>query len=220
MADLATTAWLTPATLRGDHVLLVPLEMSHVDGLLAATADEEVYRWLTHAYPTDRAAMAKIVAGAVEMRQAGVRVPWAQCDARTGEVIGTTSYYAIDPVNRGVAIGYTFLGKPWWRTGVNTEAKLLLMTRAFEELGAVRVEWHTDSRNERSQRAIERLGATREGVLRRHKLRPDGTWRDTVQYSLIDSEWPAARAALRARLQAAGAADRAAGAAQQPVTLA
>ena len=82
------------------------------------------------------------------------------------------------------------LARPRWRTGVNTEAKLLLLRHAFETLGAVRVEWHTDLCNERSQRAIERLGAVREGVLRRHRLRPDGTWRDTVQYSMTDAEWP------------------------------
>ena len=128
----------------------------------------------------------------------GERVPWVQRCADTGAVIGTTSYYDVDEATRSLAIGHTFLGPPWWRTGVNTEAKLLLLSRAFEDLGAVRVVWHTDIRNERSQRAIERLGATREGVLRRHKPRPDGTWRDTVQYAMTVDEWPAVRDRLRA----------------------
>ena len=129
------------------------------------------------------------------MQAQGQRVPFVQRCARTGEVIGTTSYYDIDEVNRSSRIGYTMFGRSRWRTGVNTEAKLLLLTHAFETLGAVRVEWHTDTRNERSQRAIERLGATREGVLRRHRLRADGTWRDTVQYSMTDAEWPKRTAA-------------------------
>jgi RimJ/RimL family protein N-acetyltransferase/nitroimidazol reductase NimA-like FMN-containing flavoprotein (pyridoxamine 5'-phosphate oxidase superfamily) len=195
----AASAWHEPVPLSGRHVSLVPLDLSHVDGLLAATADDEVYRWLLSARPADRAAMAALVTAALDDPQ---RVPYAQLSTATGEVVGTTSYYAPDPVNRGIAIGYTMLGKPWWRTAFNTEAKLLLMTRAFDDLGAMRVEWHTDARNERSQRAIERLGAAREGVLRRHRLRPDGTWRDTVQYAMTADDWPAARDRLKARLAA------------------
>jgi len=121
-------------------------------------------------------------------------------DARTGEVAGTTAYAPPDETGRSVHIGTTMLGRRWWRTGLNTEAKLLLMTRAFEELGAVRVEWQTDIRNLRSQAAIERLGAVREGVVRKHRRRRDGSWRDSVFYSLTDDEWPAARKALADRL--------------------
>ncbi len=130
------------------------------------------------------------------------RVAWVQRCAVTGAVVGSTSYYEIDPARRSVAIGHTMLGRPWWRTGINTEAKLLLLARAFDELDAVRVVWHTDIRNERSQRAIERLGATREGVLRMHRLRPDGSWRDTVQYAMTVDEWPKAQVSLRERLRA------------------
>jgi RimJ/RimL family protein N-acetyltransferase len=144
--------------------------------------------------------MAAIVDGALRAYHRGERVPWALRHARTGEVIGTTSYYEVDETRRSLAIGYTFLGRPWWRTGINTEAKLLLLTRAFDELGAVRVLWHTDIRNERSQRAIERLGAQREGVLRRHRQRPDGSWRDTVQYSMTIDEWPTTQIRLREML--------------------
>jgi RimJ/RimL family protein N-acetyltransferase len=131
---------------------------------------------------------------------AGVRIAFTQRLADTGQVVGTTSYYDIDPVNRSIAIGYTALGRPWWRTAVNTEAKLLLLHRAFDELGATRVQWHTDLRNVRSQAAIERLGAVREGVLRRHRLLPDGSWRDTVLYSMTELEWPAAKQRLQAAL--------------------
>jgi RimJ/RimL family protein N-acetyltransferase/nitroimidazol reductase NimA-like FMN-containing flavoprotein (pyridoxamine 5'-phosphate oxidase superfamily) len=193
-------AWHTAAPMRGQHVILEPLDMSHVDGLFAATADAEVYRYLPRPVPTTVDEMAGQVVEALRWAEQGVRVPYVQRSALTGEVIGTTSYYAIDEVNRSIAIGWTALGRRWWRTGANTEAKLLLISRAFDDLGAVRVEWHTDLRNERSQRAIERLGAVREGVLRRHKRLPDGTWRDTVTYSMTDAEWPMARARLLERL--------------------
>ena len=103
-------------------------------------------------------------------------------------------------MQRALGIGHTWLGQRWWRTGHNTEAKLLLLSHAFETLGAVRVVWHTDIRNTRSQAAIERLGAVREGVLRKHRRRCDGSWRDTVQYAMVDDDWPAARTALAARL--------------------
>ncbi|HEV7897713.1 MAG TPA: bifunctional pyridoxamine 5'-phosphate oxidase family protein/GNAT family N-acetyltransferase [Planosporangium sp.] len=192
--------WLEPVAMRGSHVTLEPLDESHVDDLFAATADDEVWRWLRLRRPADRDGIAALVTAALAEWYAGSRVPWAQRDAVTGEVIGTTSYYAIDPVDRAVAIGHTFIGRPWWRTGVNTESKLLLLGRAFDDLGAERVEWHTDIRNERSQRAIERLGSTREGILRRHRQRPDGSWRDTVLYSMTSDEWPAARERLTARL--------------------
>jgi RimJ/RimL family protein N-acetyltransferase len=144
--------------------------------------------------------MATEVDGALQAFVAGARVPFVLRLASTGEVAGTTSYYDIDPANRTIAIGYTALGRRWWRTAVNTEAKLLLLGRAFEELGAVRVQWHTDLRNLRSQASIERLGAVREGVQRKHRLLPDGSWRDTVLYSMTDDQWPAARQRLLAAL--------------------
>ena len=190
--------WLTAAPMRGRHVILEPLDVSHVDELFAATGDPEVWRHLGSAQPPDRDEMAAIVLSAQHAGLRGERVPWVQRCADTGVAIGTTSYYEVNEATRSLAIGYTFLGTPWWRTGVNTEAKLLLLTRAFEDLGALRVVWHTDVRNERSQRAIERLGATREGVLRKHKPRPDGTWRDTVQYAMTVDDWPAVRDRLRA----------------------
>jgi uncharacterized protein len=197
----ARSPWLTAPTLRGQHVHLSQLDPSHVDGLFAAVADPEVYRWLTRPLPTEMAEMARQVQEALRMQAQGMRVPFVYHDPHTGDVIGSSSYYAPDETNKVIAIGYTMTARSHWRTGVNTEAKLLLLTHAFETLGAVRVEWHTDLRNERSQRAIERLGATREGVLRRHRLLPDGTWRDTVQYALTDDEWPKAQSRLREMLR-------------------
>ncbi|MCF0097076.1 bifunctional pyridoxamine 5'-phosphate oxidase family protein/GNAT family N-acetyltransferase [Micromonospora sp. MH99] len=196
----ARTPWHGPVPLRGEHVLLEPLDLAHADDLHSATADDDVWRHLSVTRPTEPAGTAEVVAAALAAQQRGERAPWVQRCARTGAVVGTTSYYEIDPERRSVAIGHTFLGRPWWRTGINTEAKLLLLGRAFDDLGAVRVAWHTDIRNARSQAAIERLGATREGVLRMHRQRPDGSWRDTVQYAMTVDEWPNAQATLRKRL--------------------
>ncbi|MEU4398757.1 bifunctional pyridoxamine 5'-phosphate oxidase family protein/GNAT family N-acetyltransferase [Micromonospora orduensis] len=197
----ARTRWHEPAPLRGEHVLLEPLDLAHTDELHAATADDEVWRHLSVSRPTTPAGTAEVIAAALDAQHRGERVPWVQRCATTGAVVGTTSYYEIDPERRSVAIGHTFLGRPWWRTGINTEAKLLLLGRAFDELGAVRVAWHTDIRNDRSRAAIERLGATREGVLRMHRQRPDGSWRDTVQYAMTVDEWPNAQLRLRERLR-------------------
>ncbi|MEV7987112.1 bifunctional pyridoxamine 5'-phosphate oxidase family protein/GNAT family N-acetyltransferase [Micromonospora sp. NPDC085948] len=194
------TPWHDPVALHGEHVRLEPLELAHADELHTATADPEVWRHLSVALPTTPAATAEVIRTALAAQHRGERVAWVQRCASTGAVVGTTSYYEIDPQRRSVAIGHTFLGRPWWRTGINTEAKLLLLSRAFDDLGAVRVAWHTDIRNVRSQEAIERLGATREGVLRMHRQRPDGSWRDTVQYAMTVDEWPTAQARLRERL--------------------
>ncbi|MFF0466069.1 bifunctional pyridoxamine 5'-phosphate oxidase family protein/GNAT family N-acetyltransferase [Micromonospora zamorensis] len=196
----ARTPWHDPVTLHGEHVRLEPLDPAHADELHAATADEEVWQHLGSTRPSTPGETAKVIGTALAAQHGGERVAWAQRCAATGAVVGSTSYYEIDPERRSVAIGYTFLGRPWWRTGINTEAKLLLLSRAFDDLGAVRVAWHTDIRNVRSQAAIERLGATREGVLRMHRQRPDGSWRDTVQYAMTVDEWPNAQATLRERL--------------------
>ncbi|MFC4021781.1 bifunctional pyridoxamine 5'-phosphate oxidase family protein/GNAT family N-acetyltransferase [Micromonospora sp. GCM10011542] len=197
----ARTPWHEPAVLRGEHVVLEPLDPSHAEQLYAATADPEVWQHLGGRQPVDATEMGEVIAAYLGAWHRGERVSWAQRSAMTGAVVGTTSFYEIEPERRSLAIGYTWLGRPWWRTGINTEAKLLLLTRAFEELGALRVAWHTDIRNTRSQAAIERLGASREGVLRMHRQRSDGSWRDTVQYSMTVDEWPNAQASLRERLR-------------------
>jgi RimJ/RimL family protein N-acetyltransferase/nitroimidazol reductase NimA-like FMN-containing flavoprotein (pyridoxamine 5'-phosphate oxidase superfamily) len=197
-----TSPWHIAAPMRGRHVALEPLAPGHADGLMKALSDADVWQFLPSDQPRSSAEMAEHIAVAARQQWEGERVSWAQCDPRTGEVMGMTSYHDIDPERRAVGIGHTILGRAWWRTGVNTEAKLLLLERAFEVLGAERVFWHTDIRNERSQRAIARLGATRDGLIRRHRLRPDGTWRDTVLFAMTVEEWPAAAERLRARLAA------------------
>ena len=131
------------------------------------------------------------------------RIPYATRLA-DGTFVGTTSFYEIAPAVRSVTIGHTWVARPWWRTFVNTEAKLAMLTRAFDDLGAERVVWHTDIRNVRSQEAIARLGAQREGVLRHHRIRMDGSWRDTVQFAMLADEWPGARSRLLERLAARG----------------
>ncbi|MET8908483.1 bifunctional pyridoxamine 5'-phosphate oxidase family protein/GNAT family N-acetyltransferase [Micromonospora sp. NPDC004551] len=193
--------WLEPVVLRGEHVVLEPLDESHAEELYAALDDEEVWRYVGSTRPGDVEEMAAYIRSALDAHRRGERMPWVQRCAVTGAVVGTTSYYQPDPELRAVEIGYTQLGRPWWRTGINTEAKLLLLTRAFEELDAVRVTWQTSSLNERSQRAIERLGAVREGTLRSNRRRADGTWRESALYSMLASEWPNAQVTLRERLR-------------------
>jgi uncharacterized protein len=194
------SAYFDEVTLRGAHVVLEPLRAADTAALFTALDDEEVHRHLTHPRPAGVADMAVIVQRALDRKAAGTFVPFTIRDAATGEVLGTTSFYDINPDLESIAIGATQVARARWRTAVNTEAKLLLMTYAFETLGAGRVEWHTDIRNERSQAAIERLGATREGVFRRHKRRGDGTWRDSVMYAMVADDWPAAKQRLAERL--------------------
>lgn len=193
--------WLTTPTLTGSHVRLEPLEPAHAEPLRAALADPEVWRYATSTQPTSPDEMAGHLTGGLRARWRGERITWVQHDARTGQVAGITSFLQPDEAGRTVEIGGTLLGRPWWRTGINTEAKLLLLRYAFEELDAVRVTWQTDIRNERSQRAVERLGAVREGVLRANRRRADGTWRDSVLYSMTADEWPTAQVTLRERLR-------------------
>jgi RimJ/RimL family protein N-acetyltransferase len=177
-----------------------------VDGLLEALADEEVWRYLPSVQPRTRQQMAENVNDLHRRQWAGFQLPWAQVEPATGTVIGLTSYHDIDPVNRSLGIGHTVVGRRWWRTAVNTEAKLMLLEHAFETLGAEKVFWYTDIRNDRSQQAIARLGATRDGMIRKQRLRPDGTWRDTVVFAMTSEEWPAAASRLRDRLAAGGSA--------------
>jgi RimJ/RimL family protein N-acetyltransferase/nitroimidazol reductase NimA-like FMN-containing flavoprotein (pyridoxamine 5'-phosphate oxidase superfamily) len=189
--------WLVAAPMTGRHVMMEQLTPSHVDGLCTALADDEVWRYLPTVRPQTRDEMAAHVSGALRSQWLGEQVPWVQRDPHSGEVMGMTSYHDIDPERRSVGIGHTILGRRWWRTGVNTESKLLLLERAFDVLGAERVFWYTDVRNERSQRAIARLGASRDGIIRRHRLRPDGTWRDSVLFAMTADEWPANAVRLR-----------------------
>lgn len=195
---LAADPWLDPVVMRGEHVVLEPLQMSHVDDLFAALGgDEEVWRYTSMPTPHSRDDIARYVETALTTQ---TRCAWLQRDAATGGAVGTTSYFPDQGSRAAVEIGATVLARKAWRTAINTEAKLMLLERAFDTLGAVRVCWQTDVLNRRSQAAIERLGAVREGVLRANRPRNDGTVRDSVIYSMVAAEWPKVREALRARL--------------------
>lgn len=192
-----TDPWTTAVTMTGEIVRLEALGPQHAEGLAAAGDDPSVFEHLRGWDVMD----ADTAAARIDRTLGNpALVPWAQIDRRTGEVAGMTCFYDVDAELRTVAIGHTWIGRRFWRSGLNTEAKLLLLTRAFDDLGCVRVVWHTDIRNEQSQAAIGRLGARREGVLRKHRLRDDESWRDTVTFSMLDDEWPDARARLRAAL--------------------
>jgi RimJ/RimL family protein N-acetyltransferase len=202
-------AWYSMPILTGARVRLQPLAIEDAPGYLAAAGSpqesEEVFRWITPpggtlANPETLEDARSHILTALAARARGERLAYAQFDIASGDFIGSTSYYEISPTSRALAIGHTWFGRRWWGDGHNVESKLLMLTHAFETLGAVRVAWHTDIRNERSQAAIERLGAQQEGVLRKHRLRRDGSWRDTVQYAMTDDDWPAAAARLRERL--------------------
>lgn len=176
------------AALSGRWVDLAPLEPHDAPGLFAALMDPVVWRWLTKPPPEDAGTMRAYVEEALAERDAGRRWPWTVRARET--IVGWTSFGDIEPDHGRIELGWTAYGVPWQRTGVNTECKLLLLRHLFEDLGYERVALKVDARNERSQRAVERLGAVREGVLRHHLRRPDGTLRDTVYYSVLRDEWP------------------------------
>jgi RimJ/RimL family protein N-acetyltransferase len=198
--------WYAMPVLKGRLIRLEPLALEYAPGYLAAAGSAEdaaeVFRWIYPPPPQSVADAEQQILTALAARARAERFAYAQLDAGTGEFAGTTSYYEVDPAARAIGIGHTWLGKRWWRTGHNTESKLLMLTHAFDTLGAGRVVWHTDVHNVRSQDAIARLGATREGELRKHRIRRDGSWRTSVQYSMTDDDWPAVRDRLTDRLAA------------------
>lgn len=192
---------LEPVTLAGRHVRLEPLSMRHLDGLCAIGLDEDLWRW-TPQQVTRPEQMREYVETALRERADGRSLPFAIV-AGAG-IAGCTRFGNIDPANRRLEIGWTWIGKPWQRTAVNTETKLLLMTHAFETLRMNRVELKTDALNERSRKAILRLGAKEEGTLRKHIVTDSGRLRDTVYFSVLDDEWAAVKAGLEQRLRGGG----------------
>jgi RimJ/RimL family protein N-acetyltransferase len=190
---------VAPVSLADEHVRLEPLGLQHVDGLKRAAADGELWKIRVTSVP-DPDDTRGYIERALQSFAEGHRLAFAVLDAASSEVIGSSSYHDILPAVDRLEIGYTWYGKSRQRTHVNAAAKLLLMTHAFETLGAKVVGWRTDNFNFASQRAIERLGARKDGVIRHHALRRDGTVRDTVMYSMTVGEWPEAKAQLRWRL--------------------
>ncbi|WP_405487309.1 GNAT family N-acetyltransferase [Streptomyces sp. NBC_00096] len=191
----------SPITLTGRHVRLEPLTRSHLPDLYAAGGgDDEVWQWQGGPTPHSQEELGAKLDSVLADAERGTYLPFAVIHLESGRAVGWTTYLDISPANERLEIGWTWYGRAYWRTAVNTEAKLLLLTHAFEDLGMGRVQLKTDHLNTRSQAAIARLGAQREGVLRRHRRRPDGTWRDSVYFSLLADEWPRAKALLAARL--------------------
>lgn len=188
-------AFVEPVTLRHHGVRLEPLALTHEEGLRAAAADGELWKLRITSVPEPHDTRAYIEA-ALQMREDSNRFAFAVVDDATGKVLGSTSYHDIVPAVRRVEIGYTWYARSVQRSHVNTTAKLLMMGHAFDTLGCHVVGWRTDNYNFASQRAIERLGAKKDGVLRGHALRRDGTIRDTVMYSMRSGEWPEAKAQL------------------------
>ena len=188
-------SFVQPVTLRDRGIRLEPLALAHEAGLRAAAADGQLWRIRVTGVPEPEQTRAYIET-ALQMREQGNRFAFAVIDEAGERVLGSTSYHDILPAVQRVEIGYTWYAQSVQRSHVNTTCKLLMMGHAFDTLGCAVVGWRTDNYNFASQRAIERLGAKKDGVIRHHALRRDGTVRDTVIYSMIAAEWPEARAQL------------------------
>lgn len=189
------SAWSSLPTLRGQHVTLEPLAREHVPALQGAVRDGDLWT-LWYATVPSPEAMPSYVEKALARHETGQAMPFAVRDA-AGDIVGSTRLGEIEAGHRRVQIGWTWYAKRAQRTGLNTEAKALLLAHAFETMGCGRVEFRTHVMNHASRAAIARLGAKEEGVLRNHMRMPDGSWRDTVVFSIIDGEWPAVRNHLR-----------------------
>ncbi|KUZ91334.1 GCN5 family acetyltransferase [Burkholderia ubonensis] len=186
-------------TLTGEHVELQPLDASHAQALLAAAADGQLWNLRVTVVPgpdTIDAYLATALQGSAE----GTVMPFAIVERATGRIVGSTRFWKIDRKNRKLEIGHTWLAESVQRSRVNTEAKWLLLTYAFETLRCVRVQFTTDELNEKSRAAILRLGAKQEGIVRHERIMPDGRKRNSVRFSIIDDEWPDVKARLRERL--------------------
>ncbi|MDP3937762.1 MAG: GNAT family protein [Deltaproteobacteria bacterium] len=191
---------LSPVTLEGMHVRLEPLTKAHRDALVEAARDGGLWKLNVTRVPSQKT-MAAYIDAALAARDEGRQLPFAIIHRGSGNVAGSSRFCHIEPADLRVEIGYTWLAATFQRTSLNTEAKLLMLTHAFETWGCVRVEFLTDVLNERSRNALVRIGAREEGVLRYHMIMPDGRYRDSVCYSIIAPEWAAVKAALRARLR-------------------
>ena len=189
---------LAPVTLENAFVRLEPLRADHAADLAALTVGTGVTRWFPEPLET-RAIVDRYVAEALDQAERKVSLPFAIVDP-LGPVVGCTRYLNIAAEHRRLEIGSTFVGAPWQRSAINTAAKLLLLEHGFERLGCIRIELKADSRNMKSRNAILRIGATEEGIFRRHVICSDGHQRDTVYFSILADEWPAIKARLQTRL--------------------
>ena len=191
---------ISPVTLEGQHTRLEPLSLAHAEGLIDAAADGELWNSIMTVVPT-RDTVGEYINEALKAQEQGSELPFVIVQKPTGSIVGTTRFYEIQTKDRRVAIGYTWISRSAQRTGVNTEAKLLLLTHAFEHWQCNRVEFITDVLNEQSRAAILRLGAKEEGILRNHMIMPGGRIRDSVCFSIIAAEWPEVKGRLSVKLE-------------------
>ena len=190
-----------PVALIGRTVRLEPLSEMHIPDLAIAGRDEAIWKFMLYGNVTGEPDMRAWVCALLEAQQRGTDLPFAVIHVGSGKAIGSTRYMDIRGEHRSLEIGGTWYGVAFQRTAVNTECKYLLLRHAFEALSCIRVQFKTDQRNERSQRALERIGAVWEGTLRNHMILPDGSYRDSVYYSIIDAEWPNVRRRLEQILE-------------------
>ena len=188
-----------PVTLQGRHVRLEPLALAHLPELTTAGADPAIWQWLSVTGATP-ATMKTFVQDALDAQAKGSAVPFAVFEQASGRIVGSTRFGAIERAHRRAEIGWTWLNPRVQRTAINTEQKYLMLRHAFETWGLMRVEFKTHALNEKSRRAIARIGATQEGVLRQHMIGHDGRIRDTVYFSVVDCEWPAVKQQLEQKL--------------------
>jgi RimJ/RimL family protein N-acetyltransferase len=186
-------------TLEHDTVRLEPLSLDHLDGLCEVGLDAKIWEWNPEPIE-DRADMRAYIETALAWQKRGHCLPFATVLAHENRPIGSTRFAWIDPANRRAEIGWTWIAPKWQRTAVNTEAKFLMLTHAFETWGLIRVELKTDALNERSRAAMRRIGAVEEGILRQHWITASGRYRDSVYYSILDSEWPRVKRWFRKKL--------------------
>jgi N-acetyltransferase len=192
---------LFPITLSGGLVRLVPLSLEHAEDLAAAGRTESIWTYMRYGVIDSSEKMREFIQYLLAMQTRGTDLPFAVIHQPSGRAVGMTRYMNIEPDNRALEIGGTWYAAEYQRSGVNTECKFLLLQYAFEEQDIIRVQIKTDLRNERSQRAIERIGAVREGVLRDHMILPDGTVRSSVYYSILAREWPGVKQHLLERMK-------------------
>lgn len=196
ISDIIALMIVWPVTLTGQVVRLEPLTIEHTADLTLAGQDESIWQYMLYGSIHTHDQMRAWIQDLLDRQKAGTDLPFAVVLLKTGRAIGATRYLEIRPEHRGLEIGGTWYAVDYQRTPVNTECKYLLLKHAFEALGCIRVQFKTDLRNERSQRALYRIGAIKEGILRNHMIMPDGTFRDSVYYSILASEWPKVKTRL------------------------
>jgi len=195
------TNWVTPVTLQGKHVRLEPLTEAHIPGLAEIGIGQNFWDFMVYGDIKTEGDMRHWVSDILSRAEKGTDLPFVVIHTALGREAGATRYLNIIPNDRGLEIGGTWYGHDFQRTPVNTECKYLLLTHAFETLNCIRVQLKTDLLNERSQKAIERLGAKKEGILRNHMILPDGRYRDSVYYSILDTEWVSVKTNLEAMMR-------------------